>query len=128
MQKLQDPHDAHHGDSREHSITFLDLPRRTVGIIMLVFFIFTAFLLFIILPDLSLGLPPSSRSSFRWSDINHVIASGDSYTYVQGSPYGRQNYSFIGDEQNFAFDKRTLLGDAIVQNQVRPSNLPTATT
>lgn len=46
------------------------------------------------------------------------IAFGDSYTYVQGT-HGRQNYSFIGDQFNYAYDAQTLLSDMIVQNQVR---------
>lgn len=45
------------------------------------------------------------------------LAFGDSYTYVQGT-YGRQNYSFIGDAQNYSFTPAELLSDKIVQNQV----------
>jgi len=45
------------------------------------------------------------------------LAFGDSYTYVQGTA-GRQNYSFIGDAQNYAYNPQTLLTDEIVQNQV----------
>ncbi|KAL4964180.1 uncharacterized protein BDV14DRAFT_201199 [Aspergillus stella-maris] len=52
--------------------------------------------------------------------MNQSLAIGDSYTYVQGTAR-HPNYSFIGDEQNFAFDKRTLLGDAIIQNQTGTS-------
>lgn len=48
------------------------------------------------------------------------IAFGDSYTYVQGT-HGHQNYSFIGDAFNFAFDEHTLLSNKIVQNQVKLS-------
>jgi hypothetical protein len=46
------------------------------------------------------------------------LAFGDSYTYVQGTA-GRQNYSFIGDAQNYSYSPQTLLSDEIVQNQVR---------
>jgi hypothetical protein len=49
--------------------------------------------------------------------ILNSLAFGDSYTYVQGTA-GRQNYSFIGDLQNYAFNASTLLTDEIVQNQV----------
>lgn len=45
------------------------------------------------------------------------IAFGDSYSYVQGT-HGLQNYSFIGDLQNFSFNAEDLLTDQIVQNQV----------
>ncbi|KAI5361937.1 Putative GDSL lipase/esterase, SGNH hydrolase superfamily [Septoria linicola] len=55
-----------------------------------------------------------------WNHIKHVIAFGDSYTYVQGT-HGRQNYSFIGDNQNFAFTPQQLLSDRIVQNQTGTS-------
>jgi hypothetical protein len=37
---------------------------------------------------------------------------------VQGT-HGHQNYSFIGDQFNYAYDAQTLLSDMIVQNQVR---------
>jgi len=45
------------------------------------------------------------------------LAFGDSYTYVQGTD-GLQNYSFIGDLQNYTFTPQQLLSDQIVQNQV----------
>jgi hypothetical protein len=45
------------------------------------------------------------------------LAFGDSYTYVQGTG-GLQNYSFIGDLQNFTYTPQQLLTDEIVQNQV----------
>ncbi|KAL4797102.1 hypothetical protein BDV19DRAFT_387639 [Aspergillus venezuelensis] len=57
---------------------------------------------------------------FDWDATRHILAFGDFYTYIQGTA-GHPNYSFIGDEQNYAFDKRTLLGDAIVQNQTGTS-------
>ncbi|KAJ6030531.1 hypothetical protein N7499_012948, partial [Penicillium canescens] len=55
-------------------------------------------------------------SKFDWSSTKAVIAFGDSYTYVQGTQ-GRQNYSFIGDQFDFAYDTETLLSNKIVQNQ-----------
>ncbi|KAL4956357.1 hypothetical protein BDW69DRAFT_192487 [Aspergillus filifer] len=61
-----------------------------------------------------------SNTVFDWDATRHVLAFGDSYTYIQGTA-GHPNYSFIGDEQNYAFDKRALLGDAIVQNQTGTS-------
>lgn len=36
---------------------------------------------------------------------------------MQGT-HGLQNYSFIGDLQDFSFDAEYLLSDQIVQNQV----------
>ncbi|RDW90763.1 SGNH/GDSL hydrolase family protein [Aspergillus mulundensis] len=48
------------------------------------------------------------------------IAFGDSYTYVQGT-HGYPNYSFIGDQLNYAYDAHTLLTDKIVQNQTGTS-------
>ncbi|KAF2149251.1 carbohydrate esterase family 16 protein [Myriangium duriaei CBS 260.36] len=66
---------------------------------------------------LAFALPAaSSHHNFDWHSIKHLIAFGDSYTYVQGTN-GRQNYSFIGDLQNFSFAPETLLSDRIVQNQ-----------
>jgi hypothetical protein len=81
---------------------------------------------------LSEASPRRPSPAFDWDDVNfllvillsyiHIIntarlAFGDSYTYVQGTA-GRQNYSFIGDVQNFAFTPETLLSNKIVQNQV----------
>jgi hypothetical protein len=51
------------------------------------------------------------------SNTKPRIAFGDSYTYVQGT-HGHQNYSFVGDAFDFAFDEQTLLSNKIVQNQV----------
>ncbi|KAH7031518.1 uncharacterized protein B0I36DRAFT_409993 [Microdochium trichocladiopsis] len=62
-------------------------------------------------------LPPDGTSRFSWDEIEHVIAFGDSYTYIQGTA-GRQNYSFIGDylPGNFTFNPEKLLNDKIVAN------------
>ncbi|GKZ27329.1 hypothetical protein AbraIFM66951_010888 [Aspergillus brasiliensis] len=57
-----------------------------------------------------------SKGGLEWDSTKYLIAFGDSYTYVQGTD-GLQNYSFIGDLQNFAYDPHTLLTDKIVQNQ-----------
>ncbi|KAH9218365.1 hypothetical protein DL95DRAFT_489408 [Leptodontidium sp. 2 PMI_412] len=58
--------------------------------------------------------------AFKWNEVNFLLAFGDSYTYVQGTA-GRQNYSFIGDAQNYAFTPETLLTGMIVQNQIGTS-------
>lgn len=42
------------------------------------------------------------------------FAFRDPYTYVQGT-LGRQNYSFIGDLQNYGFTPAQLLSDEIFQ-------------
>ncbi|KAK6597681.1 lysophospholipase a [Botrytis cinerea] len=60
------------------------------------------------------------KSSFSWEDTKYFLAFGDSYTYVQGT-YGRQNYSFIGDLQNFSYTPAQLLSNEIVQNQLGTS-------
>ncbi|KAJ5666908.1 hypothetical protein N7462_011317 [Penicillium macrosclerotiorum] len=65
-----------------------------------------------------------SRDKFDWSSKKALIRGnngnritfGDSYTYVQGT-HGHQNYSFIGDQFDFAYDAQTLLSNKIVQNQ-----------
>ncbi|KAH8424557.1 SGNH/GDSL hydrolase family protein [Aspergillus melleus] len=59
---------------------------------------------------------PTGKRSFDWDATRHLIAFGDSYTYVQGI-YGHQNYSFIGDQLNFEYDAKILLTNKIVQNQ-----------
>ncbi|KAN0089871.1 carbohydrate esterase family 16 protein [Hyaloscypha variabilis] len=59
-------------------------------------------------------------SSFNWNNANFLLAFGDSYTYVQGTA-GLQNYSFIGDLQNYSYSPQTLLTDEIVQNQIGTS-------
>ncbi|RAL11601.1 SGNH/GDSL hydrolase family protein [Aspergillus homomorphus CBS 101889] len=58
----------------------------------------------------------SQKKAFDWDSTKYLITFGDSYTYVQGT-HGHQNYSFIGDLQNFEYDAQTLLTDKIVQNQ-----------
>ncbi|TVY43418.1 Acetylesterase [Lachnellula subtilissima] len=68
---------------------------------------------------LILDLPASHKPVVNY--LLHVLiynslAFGDSYTYVQGTS-GRQNYSFIGDLQNYSFTPEKLLSDEIVQNQ-----------
>ncbi|PWY73642.1 lysophospholipase A [Aspergillus heteromorphus CBS 117.55] len=67
----------------------------------------------------SLAFPSSTtvqKRAFQWDETKYLIAFGDSYSYVQGT-HGLQNYSFIGDLQDFAYDPQTLLTDKIVQNQ-----------
>lgn len=56
------------------------------------------------------------------SNVNNSLAFGDSYTYVQGT-YGLQNYSFIGDLQNFSYTPAQVLSNEIIQNQVCNPNL-----
>ncbi|KAB5571848.1 lysophospholipase A [Coniochaeta sp. 2T2.1] len=57
------------------------------------------------------------RGTFDWDKTKHVVAFGDSYTYIQGTA-GLQNFSFIGDylPGNFAYTPETLLSNKIVQN------------
>ncbi|KAB5539331.1 lysophospholipase A [Coniochaeta sp. 2T2.1] len=57
------------------------------------------------------------RGTFDWDKTKHVVAFGDSYTYIQGTA-GLQNFSFIGDylPGNFAYTPDTLLSNKIVQN------------
>ena len=72
-------------------------------------------------PALSTAVPAShDDSKFSWSHISHVLAFGDSYTYVQGID-GRQNYSYIGDALNYSYTPEQLLSDGIVQNQIGTS-------
>jgi len=68
------------------------------------------------------ALPPTQRDDhlFRWDQTNFFLAFGDSYTYVQGTA-GLQNFSFIGDLQNFTFTPQQLLTNKIVQNQIGTS-------
>lgn len=65
----------------------------------------------------AIGHPwPHHKNRFSWDDTRHLIAFGDSYTYVQGT-HGHQNYSFIGDALNLAYTPQELLSNRIVQNQ-----------
>lgn len=67
------------------------------------------------------SLPGSQpKAWFNWHETNFLLAFGDSYTYVQGTA-GLQNYSFIGDLQNFSYTPKELLSDEIVQNQIGTS-------
>ncbi|KAH0287420.1 lysophospholipase A [Aureobasidium namibiae CBS 147.97] len=61
---------------------------------------------------------PSAPSSSLdiWANTSNIIAFGDSYSYVLGTA-GRQNYSFIGDYNRFAFSAQKLLNNKIVQSQ-----------
>ncbi|KAM5349765.1 hypothetical protein ACJ41O_006270 [Fusarium nematophilum] len=61
------------------------------------------------------------HSSFSWRDTKHVIAFGDSYTYVQGT-YGHPKYSFIGNyADSFAYPPERLLENRIWQNYTSQS-------
>ncbi|KGO77016.1 Esterase, SGNH hydrolase-type [Penicillium italicum] len=60
--------------------------------------------------------PLSRPAKFDWSSTKALITFGDSYTYVQGT-LGHQNFSFIGDQFNLAYDAQTLFSSKIVQNQ-----------
>jgi len=62
----------------------------------------------------------SHDAAFNWDETNFLLAFGDSYTYVQGTA-GVQNFSFIGDAQNFSFTPEELLSNEIVQNQIGTS-------
>ncbi|PCD21136.1 hypothetical protein AU210_016562 [Fusarium oxysporum f. sp. radicis-cucumerinum] len=64
----------------------------------------------------SLSLP-SSRSHFNWESTKHLIAFGDSYTFVQGT-HGQPGFSFIGSylPGQFAITPEELLSNQIVQN------------
>ncbi|PKX98884.1 SGNH/GDSL hydrolase family protein [Aspergillus novofumigatus IBT 16806] len=70
------------------------------------------------LVSVAAALPAQSsrKHAFDWDATRYLLAFGDSYTYVQGT-HGHQNYSFIGDQLNFAYDWKTLLTNKIVQNQ-----------
>ena len=77
------------------------------------------------LASLSSAFPPPAPASihstpFSWVNTTHLLALGDSYTYVQGTA-GRQNYSFIGDAFNYSYTPSELLSTRIVQNQIGTS-------
>ncbi|KAI9166928.1 hypothetical protein HJFPF1_03043 [Paramyrothecium foliicola] len=60
----------------------------------------------------------SARPNFNWEETTHVLAFGDSYTFVQGTN-GHPGYSFIGNYQNsdnFSITPEELLTTQIVQN------------
>ncbi|THZ53942.1 lysophospholipase A [Aureobasidium pullulans] len=77
--------------------------------------IFKHFLLASVTLSVGVSAAPK-KTKFNWHDTKHVIAFGDSYTYVQGTA-GRQNSTFIGDYFNFSFTEEELLHNKIVQNQ-----------
>ncbi|CAJ2503174.1 Uu.00g105680.m01.CDS01 [Anthostomella pinea] len=54
---------------------------------------------------------------FNWDETKHLIAFGDSYSFVQGTA-GYPEYSFIGNylPDDFSFTPETLLSNKIVQN------------
>ncbi|KAI9934696.1 hypothetical protein ASPWEDRAFT_186337 [Aspergillus wentii DTO 134E9] len=76
------------------------------------------FLVYVCVSVTAVALPPSStrQHAFNWNSTKYLIAFGDSYTYVQGT-HGRQNFSFIGDQLDFAYDGQDLLSNMIFQNQ-----------
>ncbi|KAK9455664.1 carbohydrate esterase family 16 protein [Dipodascopsis uninucleata] len=49
------------------------------------------------------------------SDVDAILAFGDSYSFVQGTA-GRSGYSFIGDKLNYAFS-----ADQLFSSQIRPN-------
>ncbi|RDB18088.1 Acetylesterase [Hypsizygus marmoreus] len=55
----------------------------------------------------------STPSGFNWDVIKYVFASGDSYSFVQGTR-GCTNFSFIGDALNLPFTPQELLTDEII--------------
>ncbi|KAL4880457.1 hypothetical protein BJY04DRAFT_219195 [Aspergillus karnatakaensis] len=63
---------------------------------------------------------PANKYGIDWDSIRHVIAFGDSYTFVQGS-HGYPGYSFIGDQLNLGFDAEKLLSNKIIQNKTGTS-------
>lgn len=60
--------------------------------------------------------PSHHDDGFNWKDTKHLLAFGDSYTYVQGTA-GRQNATFIGDYLNLPYNRSQLLNNYIVQSQ-----------
>ncbi|KAH7013365.1 hypothetical protein EDB80DRAFT_774656 [Ilyonectria destructans] len=70
----------------------------------------------------SSGPVPTVRPPFSWSGTKHVVAFGDSYTYVQGTN-GYPKYSFIGSylPGDFAFTPERLLENRISQNYTSQS-------
>lgn len=72
------------------------------------------------LTELATSFPTTGHAPQKWSwdDTKYMITFGDSYTYVQGLPYGLQNYSFIGDFLDPSYTPQQLLESKIIQNQV----------
>ncbi|KAH7128959.1 hypothetical protein EDB81DRAFT_906730 [Dactylonectria macrodidyma] len=66
---------------------------------------------------------PAARQPFSWHDTKHVIAFGDSYTFVQGT-HGHPNYSFIGNylPDAFGFTPERLLENRIFQDSSSPKS------
>lgn len=56
------------------------------------------------------------KQHFSWPNAKHLIAFGDSYTYVQGL-LGYPNSTFIGSALNLSYTPQQLLSNPIVQNQ-----------
>ncbi|KAH7145375.1 putative lysophospholipase A [Dactylonectria estremocensis] len=76
-------------------------------------------LLLLFLVVIAQAAPPSitsTKNNFNWEKIKHIVAFGDSYTFVQGTR-GHPKYSFIGNyDNNFSFTGDELLSNQIVQN------------
>ncbi|GAB7349775.1 hypothetical protein MBLNU459_g0496t2 [Dothideomycetes sp. NU459] len=76
------------------------------------------FLALLSLAEFGFALPaPSPQQNWSWDNTKYMITFGDSYTYVQGLPYGHQNYSFIGDLLSPSYTPQQLLESKIIQNQ-----------
>ncbi|KAL3466393.1 hypothetical protein BJX64DRAFT_13840 [Aspergillus heterothallicus] len=82
---------------------------------------FTVYMLALLVP-LARALPSNAPGKFglNWDSTRHVLAFGDSYTYVQGT-HGHTNYSFISDQLDLEFTEQELLTNKIVQNQTGTS-------
>ena len=61
-------------------------------------------------------------TGFSWNSTTSLLAFGDSYTYIQGTPHGRINGSFIRDEINFGFTPEELLENQIILNASSTEN------
>ncbi|KAF2140477.1 carbohydrate esterase family 16 protein [Aplosporella prunicola CBS 121167] len=61
------------------------------------------------------GSPKVQPVVFQGTEMKHLLAFGDSYTYVQGTQ-GRWNYSFISDAFNYSYTPAQLFSDKIVKN------------
>jgi len=58
----------------------------------------------------------SNSTAFSWASTRNFLAFGDSYTYVEGAPYGETNFSFIGDAFNFSFTPSQLFSSELLNN------------